>query len=1464
MVSIPSMQKFIGAKASSIIGKELGTSISIGKVQVGFLNRIILDDIVIYDQDSQPMISSSRVAARIDYYELLKKMQLYISSAQLFGFQGNFYKVNETSQANYQFLLDSLSSGSTNSNSNLKLRINSLIIRNGKLKYDRKDLEKSSSKFSLEHLDFRDISANIAVPYYTSDSLSIAIKRFSLKEASSLDLKNLSFSLELSKSGALISDFNLSLPKTNINIPSIKASYSLLDNKELDKNSLFYQATLGESQITLSDVSFLIPEFQNFTSGIDITGNISGGYDSFSLTNLNLYSQDGLLKLIADGEISNISSQLNVNANIGHLSCDLKNINEKLSSANSGSYNIPKIITNLGEINYNGLLSKNGTSYIVDGALSSEIGNLDLNLRYNEGKISANIETPEVNFSHLIDDDRFGLLSSSINVQCELKGNTLSSINLDGNLKRFDFMDYSYGNIEVKGSFEGGVFDGFFSLDDPNAEVLLNGTLDTKATGRKSNLKAQIRNLNPSKLKLTQQFQDASFDFDLEANTQISGNSLNDIIGEISLSNFNMRSSKDFYNLESLYVDINQDHLLLDGDFGRVQIRGNYDLSSIKESIFNLVSYRLPSLITSKNKSSNNFSIEATITSSSLLNALFDIPLTLNSPLSITGEIVDSNHYIDLKGSALDFSYNGSRYKNMNIYSTCYGDSLIVNAQVKRMNDDRQGLDIDVSLSALDDKVLSSLKWDNHQKTPIKGQLNTKTNFIRTLSGKPGIILEVEPSQISVNDTLWRVQPSSISYLNETLEVDHFSIEHNRQHVKISGKATKSEQDSITIDLQDVDVKYVLDLVNFHTVDFKGYASGNAYIKSVFVAPRVTSDLKVKDFKFQDGRMGVLSAKVNFENDEKKIVIDALTQDKDSAKVFINGYVSLKEGFLNLDIKAINTNIEFLESFCSSFMDNVQATTSGDLKISGPLGDINLTGKVVADGSLRIKPLNTTYRLQNDTINFIPDNIIFSSDTIIDRNGNIGIVTGALKHEHLTNLSYGVMVEARNLLCFDTHSFGDDTFYGTVYGTGNCSISGRSGRVDIDINLTPEKDSFIEYNASSPDQISGGDFISWRNATLNEDSDSLKEVVVYREEDYQLKETSNSFWKDFPSDIRVSLVINTNPEATLRVLMDEASNDYIALNGTGVITASYFNKGSFNMFGTYLIDHGEYKLTIQNIIRKVFSFQEGGSIVFTGDPYNATLNLQAVYTINSVPLSDLQMGSSFSSNNVRVDCLMNITGTPFSPHVDFDINLPTVSSDAEQMIRTVINSEQEMNQQVVYLLGIGRFYIQGGNNSNTQTSQTSLAMQSFLSGTLSQQINSILSSLVKNNNWTFGANISTGTEGFYNAEYEGLLSGHLLNNRLIINGQFGYRDNANATSSFIGDFDINYLLLPSGSIALKVYNQTNDRYFTKSSLNTQGIGIVMKKDFNKFKDMFKSSKKKKKKKKNKEDILNADSISSNN
>ena len=400
-------------------------------------------------------------------------------------------------------------------------------------------------------------------------------------------------------------------------------------------------------------------------------------------------------------------------------------------------------------------------------------------------------------------------------------------------------------------------------------------------------------------------------------------------------------------------------------------------------------------------------------------------------------------------------------------------------------------------------------------------------------------------------------------------------------------------------------------------------------------------------------------------------------------------------------------------------------------------------------------------------------------------------VDGYLHHQHLTRMTFDLGIEAENLLGYDFKDFGSEIFYGTVYGTGSVFIQGRPGRVTFDIDVTPEKNSIFVYNASTPDAITNQEFITWESASAT-----------------RTKENAIAPAPQPSSNIYLNFTIRCTPDATVRLLMDAKTNDYVTINGTGTLQASYYNKGGLQMFGTYVVNKGTYNMTIQEIIKKDFIFQNGGTIVFGG---------------------------------VRINCLMNIGGQAGAPQVDFDLAMPTVSADEQQMIRSVINGQQEMNQQVLYLLGIGRFYPQTGNNATaegqTQQSQTSLAMQSLLSGTISSQINELLKNVVNNSNWNFGANISTGDEGWNNAEYEGIISGRLLNNRLLINGQFGYRDRTTtATPSFIGDFDVQYLLTPSGSLAIKMYNQTNDRYFTRSSLNTQGLGFILKKDFSSFSD----------------------------
>ena len=748
--------------------------------------------------------------------------------------------------------------------------------------------------------------------------------------------------------------------------------------------------------------------------------------------------------------------------------------------------------------------------------------------------------------------------------------------------------------------------------------------------------------------------------------------------------------------------------------------------------------------------------------------------------------------------------------------------------------DDGQLLDINLLAHAAHNNIKTSLSWDNNDpEKQQSGNLNTIVRLYKNLAGLPEAQFRVQPSHIILNNSTWDIEPSDILYHKNHLLVDQFVVHRGTQHIIIDGIASENASDSLIVDLNEVEVAYILDLVNFHSVEFSGKATGRATARSLFKDFAAYAKLRVGQFKFEEGRMGTLYADVDWNQEKEQIDISAVADDGVEAQTIINGYVSPVHNTIDLDIQANGTYIDFMQNFTKSFISHITGHAEGNARLAGTLDNINLTGNLVVDGEATITPLNTTYQLKRDTVIMIPDEIELHNMMVLDREGHQGILSGGIHHKHLTKLSYDLNLTADNLLAYDFTDFGESTFYGTVYATGEVGIHGHGNDVIIDCDVTPQKNSVFVYNAATTDALSKQEFIEWEDSSDSSNPSRTSKVSPSRATE---------------TDIYINFLINTTSDATLRLLMDTNTKDYITLNGEGAIRATYHNKGAFNMFGTYTVDHGTYGITIQNIIKKNFNFNRGGTIVFGGDPYQAALNLQAVYTVNGVSLSDLNIGNSFTNNTIRVNCLMNIGGQPAAPVVDFDLEMPTVNADEQQMIRSIINGQQEMNQQVVYLLAIGRFYNQGNNNaSDEQTDRTSLAMQSFLSGTLSTQINTLLGQIIKNNNWNFGANISTGNEGWHNAEYEGIINGRMLNNRLHFNGQFGYRDNATkANPSFIGDFDLQYMLFPNGNLALKVYNQTNDRYFTRSSLNTQGLGIIMKKDFNSLRDLFTSSRRKEK------------------
>lgn len=1438
---IPAVQEHFAQKIAESLAGKLGTSVSISQVDISIPNSVRLYKVVIRDKAGHDMLTARRLAARIDLLPLFEG-KISIATAQLLGLHAVLYQRDSISKPNFQFVIDSLASKDTTSNSTLDLRINSLIIRNSSVSYDRYDLPDTLKAFNPKHLNITDISAHVILKKLAEDSVNINIKRLAFKEKSGLNMERFSMKFRGGRSHCLLEDFSLTLPNTQIQLGDFEAHY-LIRRKELSLPSLHYRGSILPSNITLSDLTCFLPSLNTFNSTLSVSSAIEGQGDKLTVPDLLITSTTGDLDISLDGWIEDLShSEPRWQTNINSLNLSAKTINFISENLKGEHIEMPAIFTRLGNLHLTGIAKGGYDNKKIDiqSQLNAEIGKVALQFKLDKQRaFKGFINTKGLNLKQLLDNQQFGQFATNIDLEGRLPADGYPVINAKGIIHQFDYHGYQYHNINVNGSYSPRNIIGLLNIDDPNIGFDIKGSVDMEEKTNVVNIEAIVDHLSPQAIHVSDQWGDARFSTDIKAN--FTANTLNDAIGTIDIANFTMKSlSGQHYHLDTLHVESGYEdeiHFVrLNSDFGHVDITGDFDYETLTHSFTNFLAAKLPTLpgLPKVNPHSNNsFVITARIEKSDWLQQLLQIPVRLEEPLVLEGMIDDSTQRVVLDCQIPFFYYNENGYREGHVSISQPQDSLCYDLRITKLYEDSTSMNLHAYGKAANNKLHASLNWDNHLQTKaMSGQLNAVASFDTSFNNMQTAHVSILPSAINIHNSEWSIKPAHIIYAKNYLNIKDFTVSHGQQHIIVNGIASESVADTLFADLNDIEVDYILQLVSFDAVEFNGYASGPCRLYGVFGNLRADARLRVDDFEFQHGRMGTLYAEAGWNNERKQIDIHATADDGPEAKTFIEGYVSPERNYIDLGIRADGTHLDFAHSFTKSFISKIDGHGFGAVRIIGPLNAVNLTGELVVNATAHVKPLGCTYELRNDTIRMEPNEIEFIHCPIYDIHGNQGMLTGGIHHKELTNLTYDIYVNTEKLMAYDFPDFGDELIYGTVFVNGNTAIHGRDGELLIEADVTPLPNTLFVYNASTPDIITDQEFIQW-GAQSNHNSQSDQNTPNYKHK----------------SDLTLRIKLNATPDATLRLLMDAHTGDYITINGNGDLQISYYNKGGFNMFGTYIVSSGTYNLTIQDVIRKDFTFTEGGTIVFSGDPYDAQINMQAQHIVNGVSLSDLNVGNNFS-NTVRVNCLMNITGQPRMPIVDFDLDILNVNSEEKQMLRSIINGQEEMRQQVVYLLAVGRFYPQGANNASTnenQRSSTSLAMQSLLSGTLSGQLNTMLSQVIKSNNWNFGANISTGDEGWNNAEYEGIINGRLLNNRLLINGQFGYRDNATtANPSFIGDFDIRYLLHPNGNLALKVYNQTNDRYFTRSSLNTQGIGIIMKKDFNGWRDLFNLNRKKKK------------------
>ena len=1441
------MSVFVAEELSDL----LNTRVTIGRINIGLLNRIIIDDVLLDDQDEQEMLKVTRLSAKFDIMPFFKG-KISISSVQLFGFNINLQKKTPDSPPNFKFVLDAFASNDTvKKNNSLDLRINSILIRRGRMAYHVLSEEETPGKFNAKHIHLQNIIANISLKALSKDSINLGIKRLSLDEkVSGFSLKKMSLKLVANSRQTSIDNFAIELPETSLKLDTIHLIYDSLKAFDRFTEQVRFSFRTLPSQITLKDISPFLPALSHFKEPISLDMEVKGTVNQLTCSHLEITADNRQFRLKGDVALQDLSHPQDayVFGTLSELTATTRGVGFLVRNLSHDYNGVPPVLERLGNVSFRGEVSGYFTDIVTYGQLHTDLGgvNMDLKLSSDKSKglfaYSGAVKTTDYKLGKLLANEQLGEITFNLDVHGRHVTDRLPVVELKGLIASVDYSRYRYENITLDGEYKQGGFNGKVALDDPNGSIYLNGDVNVSSRIPTFNFQAIINKLRPHDLNLTSKYPDTEFSLKLRAN--FTGGSVDEMIGEINVDSLEFMSPEKQYFMNNMNIRAskqnNENQLRLTSEFLTASVEGKFQYHTLPASILNIMRKYVPSLILPPKKpieTHNNFQFDIHIYNTDILSTIFDIPLTVYTHSTLKGYFNDPLQRLRVEGY-----FPRLQYKNNFIESgmiLCENPSDHIRARVRLTNLKKKGaVNLSLDAQAKDDNISTTLNWGNSAAVTYSGQLAAVAKFLRTEGEKPLLkaMVEVKPTDIILNDTLWQIHPSQVVVDSGKVDVNNFYFSHQDRYVRINGRLSDNPQDSVKVDLKDINMGYVFDIASISDdVNFEGDATGTAYASGVFKKPVMNTRLFIKNFSLNQGRLGDLNIYGEWDNENRGIRLDASIKDISTTPSRVTGIIHpLKpESGLDLNIEANELNLKFLEHYMKSIANDIKGRATGKVHFYGKFKGLNLDGAVMTDASMNFDILNTHFAIK-DTILLAPSGLTFNNIHISDMEGHSGRMNGYLHFQHFKNLNYRFEIQANNMLVMNTKESTDMPFYGTVYGTGNALLTGNAIQgLDVNVAMTTNRNSIFTYINGSVASATSNQFIKFVDKTPRRTIQDSIQIISYYE---QLQQKRQEAEEEQKTDIRLNILVDAMPDATMKIIMDPVAGDYISGKGTGNIRTEFYNKGDVKMFGSYQINQGVYKFSLQEVIRKDFVIKNGSTITFNGAPLDANLDIQASYTVNSASLNDLipeESSSIIQQPNVKVNCIMNLSGILVRPTIKLGIELPNERDEVQTLVRNYISTEEQMNMQILYLLGIGKFYTEDARNN-----QNSNVMSSVLSSTLSGQLNNALSQVFETNNWNIGTNLSTGDKGWTDMEVEGILSGQLLNNRLLINGNFGYRDNPMANTNFVGDFEAEWLINRSGDIRLKAYNETNDRYYTKTNLTTQGVGIMYKKDFNKWSDLF--------------------------
>ncbi len=1432
VVKVPVVQSWLVQRAASFLSGELKTVVRIDAVDIRLFRSLVLHGVYVEDLQKDTLLylpSLKLSVANFSYSE----QKLAISNVQIENARVGLKRYKEPRDYNVDFIIDYFTSAEkdTMSKSSWDISVGRVELKNSFLTYRDFKFDDTGKGIDWEDISLQKLNVILEDLEPSGDSLKLLMRHISFVEKSGFALNELSAKAHISPGRMQFEALRIQTDGSDVHA-NIRFDFNGMEDFEDFISKVKWTATFDKSKVDFTDLAFFASELNHLNRNLELKGYVSGTVDRFKGKNLELiYTKDTYFKgnVSMTGLPDFFETYIELNAEeIRFTKRDIETI-PSWPFDSMKTIELPVQVQRMGDIRFKGQFNGFYNDFVAYGNVYTDVGYIssDLNLKIGDEDRNTTYKGHLTLFD--VDVGRlYGMehILGKVSMKTEVEGRSflLKNVNakLNGDISSLYFNGYNYKTIHLNGRFAQRLFSGEVLVSDQHLDMDFQGGIDFTGNLPVFNFNSSLRKVDLADLNFVKR--DSNPVFSADVNISLTGNTLDNAEGTVLVEDILYTEGSKSISADKVSVETvlgqRRDFTLL-SDFLDLRIAGNYNFSTLNKTFLHFMSLYVPALTTlsSKKTEAHEFTFVGKVKKTGELMDIFLPQMRIAEGSTFEGKVNAKDNSLSLMVQAEQLELGAVTINDISLDSHSENMNFLFRAGVSsiRFSDSLQVNKFTCSGFTNRDTASVLLGFHGSDATSTRASLYLNAGFLSTGYTK----IQLVPEYLVLAGNTWQLDARNYILADSTgLLLYEMNFVNQQQLLSLNGIVGKDTTSKLSVVLKDFEAAQVNDFLEIYNVNIGGIINGEAQISGLTGRAAFDSDLQIKHVRWYNDSLGDAEIRTRWDSRMNKVEVEGTVTRGGVKNIQISGYYQILENddVLDFTAKLQKTYIQSFGHYLEGLASGLSGIASGEIFLKGTAKKPVLTGKVYLQKvGFLIDYLNTAYTFSTE-VDILPDRFVIKDVVLYDVNGNRSMVNGYIRHKNLDDFFVDVNIDADKMQVLNTGPSQNDVYYGVAYASGAVSIKGYLDYLVMDIGLKSEKGTRFSIPLSNPEEISQSGFITFIN----------KEQVFKTE----VK------GPDF-SGIALNMVFDVTPDASIFLVFDSKIGDIIEGKGIGHITMTMSPEEDMKMYGDFTIEEGKYLFTMQNIINKPFYIEKGSMVRWSGDPYNAIVDISAVYRLRA-GLYDLFQDSSFRKL-VPVDLKLHLTEKLFNPNINFDINVLNVDPSIDNQVKRLINSEEEKYRQAVALLVMRRFTSPSEIANRTPVSSGSVVGANAYE-MLSNQVSNWASQVSSQVN--VGVNYRP-ADALTSEELEVALSTTLFNDRVSIDGNVGVANatssnpNNQNTSNLVGDFSVEVKANKDGRIRLKAYNRSNNNSLINNvnSPYTQGVGIFYREEFNTFREL---------------------------